>query len=363
MHDFVHVVETIYHGNLYYVPDLYSDIRAMFNPRKNKAMAFCDIQPFVAYQGGRCVGRIAGIINHRANEKWRTPTVRFGYIEFIDNFLVAEALLNAVEQWGLEHGMSVAQGPMGITDFDKEGMLVEDFHLNGSMTAIYNLPYYPTFMEALGYQKAVDWLQMRVMVPDEFPAKYTRVARYARENERLTVRSMTRREMKGETGLKAFQLLNGCYQYLFGFVEFTAEQMHDFISRYALLIDCEMILIIENAQSEVVGTAVSMNSLAEALQRSRGRLFPFGWWHLWKALRWKRSSMAELLLIAVRFDYQGKGASALFFEKMMEIYRRRHILWAETGPTLEDNLAALSQWKAFRPQMVKRRRCYTKDLT
>lgn len=169
MDDFVHIVEVIYKDNPWYVPELYSDVRDVFNPRRNSALSFCEVERFVAYACGKCVGRVAGFINHRSNRRWNIRCVRFGYLEFIDNFLVAGALLEAVEQWGREYGMSTIQGPMGITDFDKEGMLIEGFERQGSMIDIYNPPYYPSFLEAMNYRKAVDWLQMRINVPQNMP--------------------------------------------------------------------------------------------------------------------------------------------------------------------------------------------------
>ena len=362
MDDFIHVVEIIYKGNSCYVPELYSDVRATFNPRRNSGLAFCDTALFVAYAKGRCVGRVAGIINHRANKRWNVSCVRFGYLEFIDNFLVAEALMEAVEQWGRDNGMNMIQGPMGITDFDKEGMLVDGFEYKGSAIDIYNHPYYPTFMEAMNYRKAVDWLQMQVSVPQNIPEKYTRAARYVREGTGLHVKKMTREEMKGEYGLRVFHLLNECYGHLFGFTPFTEEQMREFIKKFIFLADPEMIPVVEDTKGNIIGVAVTMHSLTDALQRTHGRLFPLGWWHLLKALKWKRSNHVDMLLIAVRPDYQGQGVNALFFEDLFTVYQKLGIEWAETGPTLEENIMALSQWKLFNPQTVKRKRCYTKEL-
>ena len=363
MDDFLNIVEVIYKDNRCYVPELYSDVKDVFNPRRNSAFSFCEVERFVAYAGGKCVGRVAGIINQRANKRWNVSCVRFGYLEFIDNFLVAEALMEAVEQWGRDNGMNMIQGPMRITDFDKEGMLVDGFEYKGSAIDIYNHPYYPTFMEAMNYRKAVDWLQMHVEVPQQLPEKYKRAARYVRERTGLQVRKMTLGEMKGEYGLRVFHLLNECYGHLFGFTPFTEEQMHEFIRKFIVLADPEMIPVVENPKGDIIGVAVTMHSLTEALQRTNGRLFPLGWWHLLKALKWKRSNHVDMLLIAVRPDYQGQGVNALFFDDLISIYQKRGIKRAETGPTLEENIMSLSQWKPFNPQIIKRRRCYTKELS
>ncbi len=362
MRDFISLPRFLYKDCPQFVPDLDLDVRNMFSQGKNAGLSFCDIQPFLAYKDGKPVGRIMGIINKKANDKWKTQTVRFSLIEFIDDEEVARALLSAVEQWGISCGMSVAEGPMGITDFDKEGMLVEDFQLTGSMTAIYNPDYYPEHLENLGYAKAVDWLQVRVRIPEEVPAKYARVAKLARESFNLHIHTMTKEELNGDYVVRVFDLLNECYSQLFGFSEFSREQMFNFVKKYSIALDPKLIPVVENADGEIVGVAVTMVSLVEALQKSQGRMMPFGWWHFMKNLWWKPANYAEMLLVAVRKDYQGMGVNALFFDYLIPVYNQYGIEWAETGPQLEDNVRVLSQWKPLNPEIVKRRRCYSKQL-
>ena len=364
MDDFVRLPRTIYAGNPCYVPDLGADIRDTFDPRKNAGLDFTDIQPFVAYDGeGRAVGRIAGIINRRANQKWGTRNVRFGFIEFTDDARVSAALLHAVEQWGRERGMTRIEGPMGIFDFDKEGMLVEDFDRMGSMVTIYNPPYYPRHLEALGYTKEVDWVQVSVEVPREVPAKYARVARLSGEMFGLHVRKLTTREVKQGYGRKVFRLLNAAYAPLFGYTELSDRQIDDYLKRYIPLLDWQLLPVVENEQGELVGVAITMPSLSYALRKANGRLLPWGWLHLIRALKWKREGKAELFLIAVRPDYQGLGVNALFFADLIPIYNRYGFTHAETGPQLEDNVKELSQWKPLNPTLGKRRRCYGKSLS
>jgi len=362
MDDFVRFPRQHYAGCREYVPDLEQDVRQMFNPRRNAGLAFSSIQAFVAYQGDVAVGRVAAIINRHANEKWQTRNVRFGLLEFTDDATVSAALLAAVAQWGLEHGMTHVQGPMGITDFDKEGMLVEDFHLAGSMSAIYNYDYYPRHMEQLGFEKEVDWLQVRIQIPQEVPARYARVAQYAREQIGLKVRKLTDKEIRDGYGSKIFHLLNTAYSPIFGFTELTEEQISNFISQYIPLVDKRLMPVVENAEGEIVGVAITMNSMAGALQRSGGRIWPTGWVHLLDGLKWHKADWAEMLLVAVRPDYQGLGVNALFFDDLIPIYNKVGIRWAETGPQLEDNLRELSQWKPLKPEFVKRRRCYTQTI-
>ena len=363
MNDFVHIVDSIYGNCPQYVPDLESDVRKLFNSRKNPGLEFSDIQAFVAYQNEQPVGRVVGIVNGKANQKWKVRNVRFSMIEFIDDMTVSSALLKAVEEWGKTKGMDALQGPLGITDFDKEGMLVEDFDMLGSMNTIYNPDYYPRHMEAYGLVKEVDWLQVRIDIPQDIPARYARVAQYAREQIGLRVVKLTVKEvLQLGYGKKVFALLNECYQPIFGFSTLSEKQMNTFINKYLRLIDLNLIPVILNDRQEVVGVAITMGSLSMAMQKAGGRLLPMGWYHLLKALKWKREDHAEMLLIAVRPDYQGLGVNAMFFNDLIPIYNNYGFKWAETGPQLEDNVRELSQWKPLHPQFVKRRRCYKKKI-
>ena len=361
--DFIGLPATIYRDCQQYVPDLESDTRSLLDPKRNPAFEFSAIQPFVAYCGGSAVGRIVGIINRKANERWQTRNVRFALIEFVDDRRVSAALLQAVADWGRSLGMDRIEGPLGITDFDKEGMLIEDFDLTGTMSTIYNPPYYHLHLEALGFGKEVDWLQVRIEVPREVPARYARTAQYAREQIGLRVVKLTNSQiLRGGYGKKVFDLLNTAYSPLFGFSQLSERQVDDFLRKYLSLIDKRLIPVVLNAEGEVVGVAVTMGCLSQAMRKARGRLWPMGWWHLLKALKWRREGSAEMLLIAVRPDYQGLGVNALFFDDLIPIYNQLGFRWAETGPQLEDNVRELSQWKPLKPQYVKRRRCYTKKI-
>lgn len=362
MNDFVHFPRKHYQNCENYIPDLEMDMRKIFNPKKNAGLEVSDVQAFVAYQGTTPVGRIAAIVNHRANERWQKKDVRFGLIEFVDNLQVAEALLSAVEKYGKSMGMTRIVGPLGITDFDKEGMLVEDFDLEGSMTAIYNYPYYPQIMEQLGYQKEVDWVQIRVNIPQEIPAKYARVSQLTKEMFDLHVRQLTLKDFREGYGRKIFQLLNEAYAPIYGFTEFNEGQADAFVDKYLKLINLELLPVVENKQGEVIALAVTMGSLNKALRKANGRLLPFGWYHLLRSLKWKYEESAEMLLIAVRPDFQGLGVNAIFFDHLIPIYHKFGFKWAETGPQLDYNIRELSQWKPLNPDIVKRRRCYFKEI-
>ena len=363
MDDFLNVTDKIYAGCSQYVPDMRSDVRAMFTSMGDASQRTSEAQPFVAYRGQEVVGRVVGVVNKKANDTWKTHNVRFSMIEFIDDLAVSKALLDAVEAWGKAQGMDKLQGPMGVTDFDKEDMLVEDFELRGSMTAYYNPAYYPKHMEQLGFEKEVDWLQIRINIPKEVPARYVRVAQYAREQFGLKVKFAKRHEVqKGEYGPKIFKLLNEAYAPIFGFSAFSQKQAQMFLDKYVPLFKMDMVPLVENEQGELVGIAVTMPSLTEALQKSHGRLWPTGWYHLLKSLKWKHEDNTEMLLVAVRPDYQGLGVNALFFDKLIPIYNKYGIKWAETGPQLEDNVRELTQWKPLHPETVKRRRCWMRKI-
>ena len=362
LNDFIRLTDYIYRNNSQYVPDLRNDVRSLVHKPCDKNGDLC-IQPFVAYRNEKPVGRIVGIINQRANVKWKTKNVRFSMIEFIDDLDVSGALIEAVSDWGRSLGMSHIQGPLGITDFDKEGMLLEDFNMTGSVNTIYNLDYYPRHMEALGMEKEVDWVQIRINIPEEIPTRYQRVAQYCREQMGLRVIKMTNDMiMRMGYGKKIFDLLNEAYEPLFGYTKLSDEQISQFLHKYLPVIDKELIPVIVDEKDNVVGVAVTMGSISQAMRKADGSLWPLGWFHLLKALKWKREDNAEMLLIAVRPDLQGYGVNALFFENLIPLYNKYGFRWAETGPQLEYNVRELSQWKPLNPEIVKRRRCYKKII-
>lgn len=358
LEEFIKFPITLYSGNGQFVPEMANDVRDSFNPDKNHGLSFTEVQAFIAERGGKVVGRIAGIINSRANKKWNSSVVRFGYIDFIDDLEVSKALLDTVVEWGRERGMTEIQGPLGITDFDKEGMLVEDFDRMGSMIDIYNYPYYPKHMEAHGYSKITDWVQIRVEIPSEVPQRYARVAKLSSEMYGLKVRKVTLQEAYNGEGRRVFDLMNQAYAPLFGYSSFTPNQVDYFLKMYLPVADMELIPLVENDKGELVAAAVTMASMSKALQKSKGKLFPVGWWHMFKALKLKHEDTVNMMLIAVRPDMQGLGVNALIFNDLIPVYNKKGYKYAETGPQLEDNVKELSQWKPLNPEILKRRRCY-----
>lgn len=362
MDAFVHFPKELYAGVEQYVPDMDSDIRNMFKPKKNKSLEFADVQAFVAYQGEKVVGRVAGIINHKANKIWNKRIVRFSLIEFIDDINVTKALLDSVAEWGKSNDMTSIQGPMGITDFDKEGMLIEDFELGGTFLEYWNPPYYKEHLEKLGYTKEADWLHIRFQVPEEVPARYARVASLTKEMFGLKVVKKTKKDVYHGYGIKIFELLNAAYAPLFGFSPFSPEQIKEFLQKYVPLLNMKMLTFIENEKDELVCVAITVADFSEGLKKSKGKVFPKGWYHLLKAIKWKTGDKAELMIIGIRPDMQGLGINAMVFDHLIPVYHKLGIKWCETGQQLENNVKELSQWKPLHPQTVKRRRCWQKEI-
>ena len=361
---FIRLNYEMYKDNAFAVPDLYEDMLKTFSRDKNPAFEFCEADYFLAYKEGRLVGRVAAIINRRANATWQKQTVRFGWIDFVDDEDVSRALIDTVAAWGRERGMTEMEGPLGFTDMDAEGMLTEGFDQLSTMATIYNYPYYPQHMERLGLTKAMDWIEMKLMVPPQVPDKYVRIAEIVKQKYNLHVRKLKSvREIK-RTGIgqRIFDLINESYAPLFGYSQMTQAQIAQYVKEYLPILDLSLVTLIENEQDELVGVGISMASLSTALQRAKGKMFPLGWWHLAKALYWKKPPIVDLLLVAVKPEYQNKGVNALLFTDLIPQYIRHKFVWAETNPELEVNDKVQSQWQYLENYRHKRRRCYRKDI-
>ena len=354
----------MYKGNPYSVPDLYADMLRTFNRKKNPAFDFCEADYFLAYKEGKLVGRVAAIINRRANETWQKHDVRFGWIDFTDDPEVSEALIRTVEQWGRERGMTHIQGPMGFTDMDAEGMLIEGFDQLGTMATIYNYPYYPRHMERLGFRKDADWVEYKIYIPDGIPEKHQRISDLIRRKYNLNIRKYTSsKQIAADYGQAIFELVNEAYKPLYGYSELTQRQIDQYIKMYLPILDLRMLTLITDAEDRLVAVGISMPSLAQALQKSRGRLLPFGWFYLLKALFFKRrAKMLDLLLVAVKPEYQNKGVNALLFSDLIPVYQKLGFEYAESNPELEMNDKVQAQWDYFRTEQHKRRRAFVKEI-
>lgn len=353
----------LYKNNPYSVPDLYDDMLNTFSPEKNAAFEFCEADYFLAYKDNKLVGRVAAIINRRANETWNKKEVRFGWIDFIDDLEVSEALLATVEEWGRQRGMEAIVGPLGFTDMDAEGMLVEGFDQLGTMATIYNYPYYPEHMEKLGYEKEADWVEFKLTVPDKLPEKFVRISEIILQKYNLKIKKLNRKELKEKNyGQRIFDLINEAYAPLYGYSKMTQRQIDQYIKMYLPLIDLRMVSLVEDAEDNLVAVGISMPSLSKALQKAKGRILPFGWFHLLKALFIKKPKVLDLLLVGVKPEYQSKGVNALLFYDLVPVYQQMGFEYGESNPELELNKKVQAQWTAFESVQHKRRRAFKKNI-
>ena len=354
----------LYKGNPYSVPDLYDDMLNTFNRRKNAAFEFCEAEYFLAYKDRQLVGRVAAIINNRANQTWGKKEVRFGWIDFTDDAEVSEALIRTVEQWGKERGMTHIVGPLGFTDMDAEGMLVEGFDQLGTMATIYNYPYYPQHIERLGFTKDADWVEYKIYIPDAIPDKHKRISDLIQRKYNLKIKKYTSsRKIARDYGQAIFELINEAYTPLYGYSALTQRQIDQYVKMYLPILDLRMVTLITDQDDQLVAVGISMPSLSEALQKSHGRLLPFGWYYLLKALFFKRrAKMLDLLLVAVKPEYQNKGVNALLFSDLIPVYQQLGFEYAESNPELELNGKVQAQWEYFRTEQHKRRRAFIKEI-
>lgn len=361
--EFIHFANDLYKGDEYYAPSLISDDYNTFDPKKNGAFDFCQAQMFLAYKEGKVAGRVMAIINNRANETWKVKQVRYGWIDFINDEEVAKALLDAVAAWGKERGMTDIAGPLGFTDFDPEGMLVEGFERVATIIGIYNYPYYPQILEKLGYTKETDWMEYRITIPDELPERYYKYADIVIAKNKLNVRKVTRRMVNKENyGRKFFKLINETYYKIYGFSLLSDKQIDAYTKLYLGLLDTRMVSFIENENGELVAAGVTMPDLTAALQKCGGKLFPFGWFHLLKAIFWKPCDTLDMLLVGVREDYRGKGLNAVLVTDLYPRLKAMGFKYAETTAELETNDSIQAMWKYFEREQHKRRRVYAKKI-
>ena len=352
----------LYKGNDYYVPPLIFDEVATLMPDKNPAFEFCTAQSFMAYRNNEPVGRITAIINDIVNEKTGERTMRFGFVDFIDDAEVVDALFKAAEDWGRSRGMNKIVGPMGFTDMDHEGMLTEGFEEMGTMATLYNYPYYPAHMERMGYGKEVDWIEFRMTVPDAIPEKYKRIAYIVARKYKQSVKKYTKRKkIKQEYGHALFELINEAYTGLYGYSPLTERQIDYYIDMYLGVIRLEDVCLIVDGDGNLVAVGISMPSLSQALRRSGGKLFPTGWYHLWKAIRGK-VDVVDLLLVAVKPEYQSKGVNAMIFADLIPVYVKNGYKYAESNIELEGNENVQKQWEYFEYRQHRRRRAWSKNL-
>ena len=364
LRQFVQFYYDLYRGNRQAVPYLFFDEMDTLRKDKNPSFECCEAEYFMAFRDGRMVGRVAAIINRRANERWDVRQVRFGWFDFIDDIEVSRALLQAVEDWGRERGMNQIAGPMGFIDTDREGMLVEGFDELSTMYVNYNYAYYPDHMERLGgFRKDNDYMEYQVKVPEVVPDKFAKIAEMITRRYGLSVRRFTRRELvQGGWGRRIFEMVNETYSNLYGYSHLSERQIDKIVGDYIKIADVNLISAVMDGD-KMVAFGVTFPSFSRALQKTRdGRLFPFGWWQMLRILKWHKTDTVDLLLIGVLPDYRQKGANALIFNDLICQFQRYGFRYAEAMPQMEANEAVRSQWQYLESRQHRRHRCYRKDL-
>lgn len=360
---FVRFANRLYKGNKYYVPSMPFDDLNTLDKKKNGAFEFCEAEYYLAYKDGKAVGRVAAIVNYKANEAWHTDQVRFGWFDFIDDLEVSKALLDAVIAFGKVRGMTQIVGPLGFTDFDPEGMLVEGYDRLSTMALIYNHPYYPEHMKKHGYVKETGWVEYRITIPEELPEKHIRIAEIVKEKYNLKIVKKTKRQIRKEKyGHKLFRLINETYCVLYGYSLLSEKQIDQYVDVYLGLVDMEMLTFIEDANGELIGAGITIPSMSEALQKCNGEIFPFGWWYLLKSMYWKKPDTLDMLLIGVKPEWQSKGVNSLVFIDLFQRYRKMGFKYAETNANLETNAKVQAMWTPFERELHKRRWVFGKEI-
>ncbi|MEI7663618.1 MAG: GNAT family N-acetyltransferase [Bacteroidota bacterium] len=350
----------LYKGNAFWVPPLIFDELNTLRKDRNPAFEYCEAEYWIAYRDEIAVGRIAGIINHKESERWGKKLVRFGWIDFIDSPEVSAILIKTVEEWGRSKGMTVIHGPLGFTDMDPEGMMTEGFDQLSSLSAIYNYAYYNDHIVRLGFSKSTDWIQFEIRIPDEIPAKVERMTGIVLEKYKLHLLKPRKASEIRPYASKMFKMYNEAFHDLYGFTELTQKQMDGYTKQYFGFIRPEFVSLVIDNNDDVVGFGITMPCLAKALQKAKGRLFPFGFIHLLRAMR--RNDTIHMYLIGVRPDYQGKGVLALVYHELNKAYREAGIDLARTHPQLEENFRAVSIWKNYDARINIRRRCWAREI-
>ena len=360
---FVRFANNLYKGNKYYVPCMPFDDMNTLDSTKNGAFEFCKSEYYLAYKNGVLVGRVAAIINYKANESWKVNQVRFGWFDFIDDLEVSSALLDAVVAFGKANGMTQIVGPLGFTDFDPEGMLVEGFDRVSTMALIYNHPYYPEHMKKHGFYKETGWVEYRITLPDQVPERHEALSKIVLERYDLNLRKLTRRQIKKENyGRKLFKLINETYCVLYGYSLLSDRQIDQYVDLYLSLVDARMLTFIEDSNGDLIAAGITIPSLSEALQKCRGEIFPFGWWHLLKAMFLKKPETLDMLLIGVRPDYQKRGVPTLLFADLLKTCKKLGFKYAETNANLETNHSVQALWDPFEKEQHKKRWVFGKEI-
>jgi len=358
---FIYFPRVLYKGNPYWVPPMYQNVQNTFSPEKNAAYEYSRSRQWLALRDGKVVGRVAAILSEGHRQRWNQAYMRFGWLDFVDDPAVCAALLGKVEEWARENGCNAVHGPLGFTDMDQAGMLVEGFDEPGTLATIYNHAYYPKYLEDLGYVKDTDWVEYEITVPSEPDPKISKLAAIILHRENLRLVSFTSKDEILVYAKRIFALFNESYRELYGFIPLNERQVDYYTQQYFGFIRPEFVMAVVNAADELVAFGITMPSLTKAMQKAGGRLYPFGFIHLLRAM--KKNDRADLYLIAVKPENQANGVNAVAIDHLNKVFIQHGIRKVESNPELEDNHRVQGQWKHFDTRQHKRRRCYIKHLS
>ena len=351
----------LYRDIEYYVPFLASDEEETFSIDKNPAYAFCETKLYLAYQGNEIVGRIAGLINYAYNQKWNKNAIRFTRFDFIDDFEVSQMLFDKVVCWGKEKGFTEIMGPIGFTDMDHEGMLVEGFEEMNLSITFYNYPYYIKHMERLGMQKDIDWIEYRINVPETLDPRFEKISKHLIAKNGYEVVTYNSRKALYKDAFEAFKIIDIAFSKLYGTVPLTPEVIKHAIDGYIPVVNLDYICSIKDKDGKIIGFGVLVPSIAKALKKSDGKMFPLGIFRMLRALNGKNDTL-EMFFVAVHPDFQSLGLPAILIHELAKKIIGNGVKYCETGPMLETNTAVHSMWRHFEKRQHRRRRCYIKNI-
>ena len=350
----------LYKGNPYYVPPLINEEKSIWVKEENPALQYSEAAQFLAYKGKNIVGRIAVMINHKEEKELGIRKVRFGWLDFIDDIEVSKALIDTAIEYAKSKGISKIEGPMGFTNLDKAGMLTNGFDKLATMIGIYNFDYYPKHMEQLGLVKEKEWVEFEINFPDTLPDKVEKFSKLIAEKYELELVKFKSKKDILPLVEPMFKLLDDTYKHLSTYTPITQEQIKHYKEKYFKFIDKDYIVCIKDRYGSLVSFAITMPSYSKALQKAKGKLFPFGWWHLLNA--GKKNDRANFYLIGIHPQYQKRGVTAIIFKEIYETFKKKGVKFLETNPELEENASIQALWQDYHPTNHKRRRTYSLEI-
>ena len=350
----------LYKGNPYYVPPLINEEKSIWMKEENPALQYSEAAQFLAYKGENIVGRIAVMINHKEEKELGIRKVRFGWLDFINDIEVSKLLINTAIEYAKSKGISKIEGPMGFTNLDKAGMLTKGFDKLATMIGIYNFDYYPKHMEQLGLVKEKEWVEFEINFPDTLPDKVEKFSRLIAEKYELELVKFKAKKDILPLVDSMFKLLDDTYKNLSTYTPITEEQIKHYKEKYFKFIDKDYIVCIKDKSGSLISFAITMPSYSKALQKAKGKLFPFGWWHLLNA--GKKNDRANFYLIGIHPQYQKRGVTAIIFKEIYETFKKKGVKYLETNPELEENASIQALWQDYNPINHKRRRTYSLEI-